>query len=173
MLHDGAARVRVGGWAGALLKGAGCHPVQPGLLAHLLTRRLAAFPKWVLPFLWLQVTALLLLGAPLLGGVCSEGKTKPRRGAGFPEMHCWFLSWPEVLWQRSILWMPHSRHEPYGQQYPGQGPPSGQPPYGGHQPGLYPQQPVSWRAGGHLCAFCWKLKPVLLLKRFRKYKKNE
>nr|XP_012307195.2 AT-rich interactive domain-containing protein 1B isoform X2 [Aotus nancymaae] len=33
------------------------------------------------------------------------------------------------------------RHEPYGQQYPGQGPPSGQPPYGGHQPGLYPQQP--------------------------------
>uniref|UniRef100_H0X174 ARID domain-containing protein n=1 Tax=Otolemur garnettii TaxID=30611 RepID=H0X174_OTOGA len=37
--------------------------------------------------------------------------------------------------------MSHSRHEPYGQQYPGQGPPSGQPPYGGHQPGLYPQQP--------------------------------
>ncbi|XP_042638614.1 AT-rich interactive domain-containing protein 1B [Orycteropus afer afer] len=33
------------------------------------------------------------------------------------------------------------RHEPYGQQYPGQGPPSGQPPYGGHQPGLYAQQP--------------------------------
>ncbi|MBZ3871292.1 AT-rich interactive domain-containing protein 1B [Sciurus carolinensis] len=33
------------------------------------------------------------------------------------------------------------RHEPYGQQYPGQGPPAGQPPYGGHQPGLYPQQP--------------------------------
>ncbi|XP_070112435.1 AT-rich interactive domain-containing protein 1B isoform X23 [Equus przewalskii] len=33
------------------------------------------------------------------------------------------------------------RHEPYGQQYPGQGPPSGQPAYGGHQPGLYPQQP--------------------------------
>uniref|UniRef100_A0A4X2LU02 ARID domain-containing protein n=1 Tax=Vombatus ursinus TaxID=29139 RepID=A0A4X2LU02_VOMUR len=33
------------------------------------------------------------------------------------------------------------RHEPYGQQYPGQGPPSGQPPYGGHQPGIYPQQP--------------------------------
>uniref|UniRef100_A0A8C6QNJ1 AT-rich interaction domain 1B n=1 Tax=Nannospalax galili TaxID=1026970 RepID=A0A8C6QNJ1_NANGA len=33
------------------------------------------------------------------------------------------------------------RHEPYGQQYPGQGPPTGQPPYGGHQPGLYPQQP--------------------------------
>nr|XP_035956785.1 AT-rich interactive domain-containing protein 1B isoform X7 [Halichoerus grypus] len=33
------------------------------------------------------------------------------------------------------------RHEPYGQQYPGQGPASGQPPYGGHQPGLYPQQP--------------------------------
>ncbi|KAM4693869.1 AT-rich interactive domain-containing protein 1B isoform 6-T6 [Discoglossus pictus] len=32
------------------------------------------------------------------------------------------------------------RHEPYGQQYPGQGPPSGQPPYGGHQPGIYPQQ---------------------------------
>ncbi|XP_061234205.1 AT-rich interactive domain-containing protein 1B isoform X6 [Neopsephotus bourkii] len=32
------------------------------------------------------------------------------------------------------------RHEPYGQQYPGQGPPSGQPPYGGHQPGMYPQQ---------------------------------
>ncbi|KAB0360923.1 hypothetical protein FD754_005079, partial [Muntiacus muntjak] len=32
------------------------------------------------------------------------------------------------------------RHEPYGQQYPGQGPPSGQPSYGGHQPGLYPQQ---------------------------------
>ncbi|KFV72846.1 AT-rich interactive domain-containing protein 1B, partial [Dryobates pubescens] len=31
-------------------------------------------------------------------------------------------------------------HEPYGQQYPGQGPPSGQPPYGGHQPGMYPQQ---------------------------------
>uniref|UniRef100_A0A452J197 ARID domain-containing protein n=1 Tax=Gopherus agassizii TaxID=38772 RepID=A0A452J197_9SAUR len=34
------------------------------------------------------------------------------------------------------------RHEPYGQQYPGQGPPSGQPPYGGHQPGMYPQQQV-------------------------------
>nr|XP_042118292.1 AT-rich interactive domain-containing protein 1B isoform X2 [Peromyscus maniculatus bairdii] len=33
------------------------------------------------------------------------------------------------------------RHEAYGQQYPGQGPPTGQPPYGGHQPGLYPQQP--------------------------------
>ncbi|XP_038618713.1 AT-rich interactive domain-containing protein 1B isoform X2 [Tachyglossus aculeatus] len=33
------------------------------------------------------------------------------------------------------------RHEPYGPQYPGQGPPSGQPPYGGHQPGIYPQQP--------------------------------
>ncbi|XP_048661877.1 AT-rich interactive domain-containing protein 1B isoform X6 [Marmota marmota marmota] len=33
------------------------------------------------------------------------------------------------------------RHDPYGQQYPGQGPPAGQPPYGGHQPGLYPQQP--------------------------------
>ncbi|XP_075453086.1 AT-rich interactive domain-containing protein 1B isoform X6 [Ascaphus truei] len=32
------------------------------------------------------------------------------------------------------------RHEPYGQQYPGQGPPSGQAPYGGHQPGMYPQQ---------------------------------
>ncbi|KGL95407.1 AT-rich interactive domain-containing protein 1B, partial [Charadrius vociferus] len=32
------------------------------------------------------------------------------------------------------------RHEPYGQQFPGQGPPSGQPPYGGHQPGMYPQQ---------------------------------
>uniref|UniRef100_A0A8D0G2Y6 ARID domain-containing protein n=1 Tax=Sphenodon punctatus TaxID=8508 RepID=A0A8D0G2Y6_SPHPU len=32
------------------------------------------------------------------------------------------------------------RHEPYGQQYPAQGPPSGQPPYGGHQPGMYPQQ---------------------------------
>ncbi|XP_018118573.1 AT-rich interactive domain-containing protein 1B isoform X3 [Xenopus laevis] len=32
------------------------------------------------------------------------------------------------------------RNEPYGQQYPGQGPPSGQPPYGGHQPGMYPQQ---------------------------------
>lgn len=38
------------------------------------------------------------------------------------------------------------RHEPYGQQYPGQGPPSGQPSYGGHQPGLYPQQTVSWQA---------------------------
>ncbi|XP_078504742.1 AT-rich interactive domain-containing protein 1B isoform X3 [Lissotriton helveticus] len=32
------------------------------------------------------------------------------------------------------------RHEPYGQQYPGPGPASGQPPYGGHQPGMYPQQ---------------------------------
>ncbi|XP_030054247.1 AT-rich interactive domain-containing protein 1B-like isoform X1 [Microcaecilia unicolor] len=32
------------------------------------------------------------------------------------------------------------RHEPYGQQFPGQGPPSGQPPYGGHQSGMYPQQ---------------------------------
>ncbi|XP_043919436.1 AT-rich interactive domain-containing protein 1B isoform X2 [Protopterus annectens] len=32
------------------------------------------------------------------------------------------------------------RHEPYGQQYAGQAPPSGQPPYGGHQPGMYPQQ---------------------------------
>ncbi|XP_056423049.1 AT-rich interactive domain-containing protein 1B isoform X10 [Hyla sarda] len=32
------------------------------------------------------------------------------------------------------------RHEAYGQQYAGQGPPSGQPPYGGHQPGMYPQQ---------------------------------
>ncbi|XP_066472056.1 AT-rich interactive domain-containing protein 1B isoform X3 [Tiliqua scincoides] len=32
------------------------------------------------------------------------------------------------------------RHEPYGQQYPGQAPPSGQPPYGGHQPGMFPQQ---------------------------------
>lgn len=38
--------------------------------------------------------------------------------------------------------MLHFRHEPYGQQYPGQGPPSGQPPYGGHQPGMYPQQQV-------------------------------
>ncbi|XP_066452177.1 AT-rich interactive domain-containing protein 1B isoform X12 [Eleutherodactylus coqui] len=32
------------------------------------------------------------------------------------------------------------RHEAFGQQYAGQGPPSGQPPYGGHQPGMYPQQ---------------------------------
>ncbi|XP_061480195.1 AT-rich interactive domain-containing protein 1B isoform X10 [Rhineura floridana] len=32
------------------------------------------------------------------------------------------------------------RHEPYGQQYPAQAPPSGQPPYGGHQPGMFPQQ---------------------------------
>ncbi|XP_068087974.1 AT-rich interactive domain-containing protein 1B isoform X2 [Hyperolius riggenbachi] len=32
------------------------------------------------------------------------------------------------------------RHEAYGQQYQGQGPSSGQPPYGGHQPGMYPQQ---------------------------------
>ncbi|XP_059570360.1 AT-rich interactive domain-containing protein 1B isoform X9 [Alligator mississippiensis] len=32
------------------------------------------------------------------------------------------------------------RHETYAQQYPGQGPPSGQPAYGGHQPGMYPQQ---------------------------------
>ncbi|XP_054825924.1 AT-rich interactive domain-containing protein 1B [Eublepharis macularius] len=32
------------------------------------------------------------------------------------------------------------RHETYGQQYPGQAPPSGQPPYGGHQAGLYQQQ---------------------------------
>ncbi|XP_060097228.1 AT-rich interactive domain-containing protein 1B isoform X5 [Heteronotia binoei] len=32
------------------------------------------------------------------------------------------------------------RHEPYGQQYPVQTPPSGQPPYGGHQAGLYQQQ---------------------------------
>ncbi|XP_073441849.1 AT-rich interactive domain-containing protein 1B isoform X9 [Dendrobates tinctorius] len=32
------------------------------------------------------------------------------------------------------------RHEAYGQQYGGQGPPSGQSPYGGHQPGIYPQQ---------------------------------
>ncbi|XP_063164170.1 AT-rich interactive domain-containing protein 1B isoform X1 [Candoia aspera] len=32
------------------------------------------------------------------------------------------------------------RHEPYGQQYPMQAPPSGQPPYGGHQPGMFPQQ---------------------------------
>ncbi|XP_067845206.1 AT-rich interactive domain-containing protein 1B-like isoform X4 [Heptranchias perlo] len=32
------------------------------------------------------------------------------------------------------------RHDPYGQQYPGQGPPSGQTPYGGHQAGMYPQQ---------------------------------
>lgn len=35
-----------------------------------------------------------------------------------------------------------SRHEAYGQQYAGQGPPTGQPPYGGHQPGMYPQQQV-------------------------------
>ncbi|KAG8583367.1 hypothetical protein GDO81_008387 [Engystomops pustulosus] len=32
------------------------------------------------------------------------------------------------------------RHEAYGQQYAGQGPTSGQPPYGGHQAGMYPQQ---------------------------------
>ncbi|XP_048457479.1 AT-rich interactive domain-containing protein 1B-like isoform X3 [Rhincodon typus] len=32
------------------------------------------------------------------------------------------------------------RHDPYGQQYPGQGPPSGQTAYGGHQTGIYPQQ---------------------------------
>uniref|UniRef100_A0A8D0KP30 AT-rich interaction domain 1B n=1 Tax=Salvator merianae TaxID=96440 RepID=A0A8D0KP30_SALMN len=32
------------------------------------------------------------------------------------------------------------RHEPYGQQYPTQAPPSGQPPYVGHQPGIFPQQ---------------------------------
>ncbi|XP_072851042.2 AT-rich interactive domain-containing protein 1B isoform X3 [Pogona vitticeps] len=32
------------------------------------------------------------------------------------------------------------RHEPYGQQYPAQAPPSGQPPYGGHQPAMFPQQ---------------------------------
>lgn len=51
-----------------------------------------------------------------------------------------------ALGKCSFLWMPLSRHEPYGQQYPGQGPPSGQPPYGGHQPGLYPPQQVSeWR----------------------------
>nr|XP_015208997.1 PREDICTED: AT-rich interactive domain-containing protein 1B [Lepisosteus oculatus] len=32
------------------------------------------------------------------------------------------------------------RHEPYGQQYPGQGPPAAQMPYGAHQPGMFPQQ---------------------------------
>ncbi|XP_069787721.1 AT-rich interactive domain-containing protein 1B-like isoform X2 [Narcine bancroftii] len=32
------------------------------------------------------------------------------------------------------------RHDLYGQQYPGQGPPSGQTPYGAHQTGMYPQQ---------------------------------
>ncbi|XP_039214211.1 AT-rich interactive domain-containing protein 1B isoform X5 [Crotalus tigris] len=32
------------------------------------------------------------------------------------------------------------RHEPYGPQYPMQAPPSGQPPYGGHQSGMFPQQ---------------------------------
>ncbi|XP_067900890.1 AT-rich interactive domain-containing protein 1B isoform X4 [Heterodontus francisci] len=32
------------------------------------------------------------------------------------------------------------RHDPYGQQYPGQGPPSGQTAYGTHQAGMYPQQ---------------------------------
>jgi hypothetical protein len=72
--------------------------------------------------------------------------------------------------------MPLSRHEPYGQQYPGQGPPTGQPPYGGHQPGLYPQQPVSWRVGVGLCLLVlpWWRKPklVLHLKIFSKYNKN-
>lgn len=151
----------------------GRQPIWPGLLAHLPARRLAAFPKWVLPSLWLKVKVLFLRGVPLLEGVWSEGKTRPLRGARFPEMNCWFLSWPEVLWQWSVLWIPHSRHEPYGQQYPGQGPASGQPPYGGHQPGLYPQQPVSRRAGMHLWAFCLKPQLVLLLQSFRKYKKNE
>ncbi|XP_063299487.1 AT-rich interactive domain-containing protein 1B isoform X3 [Pelobates fuscus] len=33
-----------------------------------------------------------------------------------------------------------SRHESYSQQYQGQGPPSGQQAYGGHQPGVYSQQ---------------------------------
>ncbi|XP_026531074.1 AT-rich interactive domain-containing protein 1B isoform X4 [Notechis scutatus] len=32
------------------------------------------------------------------------------------------------------------RHEPYGPQYPMQAPPSGQPPYGTHQSGMFPQQ---------------------------------
>ncbi|XP_041034668.1 AT-rich interactive domain-containing protein 1B isoform X2 [Carcharodon carcharias] len=32
------------------------------------------------------------------------------------------------------------RHDPYGQQYPGQGPPSGQTAYGSHQAGMFAQQ---------------------------------
>ncbi|XP_041105356.1 AT-rich interactive domain-containing protein 1B-like isoform X10 [Polyodon spathula] len=43
------------------------------------------------------------------------------------------------------MYSPHGhpgqqRHDPYGQQYSGQGPPSSQPPYGSHQPAMFPQQ---------------------------------
>ncbi|RXM97393.1 AT-rich interactive domain-containing protein 1B [Acipenser ruthenus] len=43
------------------------------------------------------------------------------------------------------MYSPHrhpgqQRHDPYGQQYSGQGPPSSQLPYGSHQPAMFPQQ---------------------------------
>ncbi|XP_058879464.1 AT-rich interactive domain-containing protein 1B isoform X2 [Acipenser ruthenus] len=43
------------------------------------------------------------------------------------------------------MYSPHrylgqQRHDPYGQQYSGQGPPSSQPPYGSHHPAMFPQQ---------------------------------
>lgn len=77
-------RGRVSGWAEAPLKGRGCQPVLPGLLTHLLARRLAAFPKRVCPSLWLKVQVLFLLGVPLLEGVVQWGRDQTTRGCRIP-----------------------------------------------------------------------------------------
>lgn len=122
-------------------------PVQPVSLWHLLTTAwagsLAPLRRWALPYL--QEAGLQLWPPVLLKVVC----VKSRQGHWVQrlEMGCSCLCLPQVPCRLSFLWIPCCRHEAYGQQYPGQGPPTGQPPYGGHQPGLYPQQPVSWPVG--------------------------
>ena len=125
------------GWAGPL-KDRGCQPIQWDSLPY--QPGLGSTPKMGAVLLPLGGEVLLLLTVPV--------RRRPWRKDSMecPEVGSSSLPWPEVHGQWSFLWMLHSRHEPYGQQYPGQGPPSGQPSYGGHQPGLYPQQTVSWQA---------------------------
>lgn len=131
-----------GAWwmGGASAQGQRVLPRQPGLLTPA-DRRLAAVPKWVFPPLLPKV------GACSCRKVCEGGRDKLVR-----RFRKWAVgsSADPRPFVSEALWMPPSRHEPYGQQYPGQGPPSGQPPYGGHQPGLYPQQPVSGKWAGPL-----------------------
>lgn len=149
-------------------------PVGPaGTPLTPTNQEIGAVPKVGVPIPSAQSYSVTALRVP--PGSCVRWRIeKAVEGVEFQEIDCSFLSWPEVFCQWSVLWMPRSRHEPYGQQYPGQGPASGQPPYAGHQPGLYPQQPVSWRAGVSLC-FLFKTPTctVLLLKSFRKHNKND
>lgn len=102
-----------GGWAGTFLRGRGCGGsgrVGPGLLAHRLTGRPAAFPRWVWPSLWLKVTVPLRLDVPLLEGVRSEGNTKPGRLQRFQKRAVGFSRGPgsfdnEVFFECLILGM--------------------------------------------------------------------